>query len=379
MATYARSPVEFVRGEGARLWDADGKRYLDFFAGLSVHNLGHCHPGIVAAITDQAARFAGASNLFYAEAPLRLAERLAESSLGGKVFLANSGAEAAECAIKLSRKHARRERGVADPEIVTLDGGFHGRTLGALAATPKLADEDTFGPLPRGFLAVDRDDPDGLREAVREATAAVMIEPIQGEAGIFPVSGDVLRAAREACDETGALLVFDEVQAGMGRTGSLWAYQQLGVKPDVMTAAKALGGGLPVGAVVTTPDLGAVLATGDHGSTFGGGPVGARSALAALEGTDQEELLASVREMGERFMEGLRSLDAVAEVRGRGLMVGVSLAEGVDAPGVRDRCLAAGLVINSPGPGMLRFLPPLIVGAPEVDEALAILRGALTA
>jgi predicted acetylornithine/succinylornithine family transaminase len=376
MPTYARVGVEFVRGEGARLWDSDGREYLDFFAGLSVHNAGHCHPRIVAAISEQVARFAGSSNLFLSEPGLRLAEHLSEASLGGKVFLCNSGTEAAECAIKLVRKHARG-RGIVYPEIVSLDGGFHGRTLGALAATPRLADDDRFGPLPRGFVAVRRDDPEQLRKAVRDETAAVIIEPIQGEAGVFPISGEVLAAAREACDASGALLVFDEVQTGMGRTGSLWAHEQLEVRPDVMTAAKALGGGLPVGAVVTTQEVGDVFERGDHGSTFAGGPVGAAAALAALEVLRDQELLANVRACGERFMAGLSTFEGVADVRGRGLMVGVTLADGLDAVAVRDRCLEAGLVINCPGPGMLRFLPPLVVGDAEVREGLATLGNAL--
>jgi predicted acetylornithine/succinylornithine family transaminase len=376
MPTYARAPVEFVRGEGCRLWDSGGKEYLDFFAGLSVHNAGHCHPQIVAAITEQAARFNGSSNLFYSEPALRLAERLSESSLGGKVFLTNSGAEAAECAIKLARKRAR-SRGVVFPEIVSLSGAFHGRTLGALAATPKLADDDRFGPLPRGFVSVPRDRPDDLADVVTDQTAAVMIEPIQGEAGIFPIAGEVISAAREACDRTGALLVFDEVQTGMGRTGTLWAYEQLGVKPDLMTAAKALGGGLPVGAVVSTPGLGDVFEPGDHGSTFAGGPVGAATALAALEVLSSDTLLASVSSRGDRLMQGLSAIDGVAEVRGRGLMIGATLAGGVDAPSVRDRCLDQGLVINCPGPGMLRFLPPLVVGDSEVDSAVRIVDGAI--
>ena len=237
MPTYARAPVEFVRGEGARLWDAEGREYLDFFAGLSVHNLGHCHPRIVAAIAAQAGTLAGTSNLYYSEPAMRLCERLAESSLGGRVFLANTGTEASECAIKLVRKRAH-ERGIAEPEIVSLDGAFHGRTLAALAATPKLAREDLFGPLPRGFVSAPRDDPEALRAAVNERTAAVMIEPVQGEAGVFPIADEVLVAARAACDATGALLVFDEVQCGMGRTGTRWAYEGLGMRPDLLTAAK---------------------------------------------------------------------------------------------------------------------------------------------
>ena len=313
MPTYARAPVEFVRGQGARLWDAEGNEYLDFFAGLSVHNAGHCHPAIVAAIRDQAERLGGVSNLYYTEPAMGLCERLAESSLGGRVFLCNSGTEANECAIKLVRKHAH-ERGVEGPEIVVLDGAFHGRTLGALAATPRLAREDLFGPLPAGFVAVPRDDPGALRAAIGERTAAVMIEPIQGEAGVFPIADAVLLAAREACDASGALLVLDEIQSGMGRTGSLWAYEQLQVRPDVITSAKALGGGLPVGACVTTPELGEVLGRGDHGSTFAGAPIAAAAALAALDLIDDPALLRRVRELGARFMEGLAALRR----RGRG-------------------------------------------------------------
>jgi acetylornithine/N-succinyldiaminopimelate aminotransferase len=372
MPTYARAPVEFVRGLGTRLWDAGGKEYLDFFAGLSVHNAGHCHPRIVATISDQAGRLGGVSNLFYTEPAMRLCERLAESSLGGSVFLCNSGAEANECAIKLVRKHAHR-RGVAAPEIVVLDHAFHGRTLGALAATPRLAREDLFGPLPEGFASVPRDEPGALRRAIGDRTAGVIIEPIQGEAGIFPIADEVLLAAREACDASGALLVLDEIQSGMGRTGSLWAYEQVPVRPDLITVAKALGGGLPVGACVTTPELGQVLERGDHGSTFAGAPIAAAAALAALEVIDDGALLRRVRELGARLMAALAALDGVAEVRGRGLMVGASLDDDIGAEAVAARALDAGLVINVPAPGMLRFLPPLVIGEAEVDEAAAIM------
>jgi acetylornithine/N-succinyldiaminopimelate aminotransferase len=376
MPTYARAPVEFVRGDGARLWDAEGREYLDFFAGLSVHNLGHCHPRIVAAIAAQAGTLAGTSNLYYSEPAMRLCERLAESSLGGRVFLANTGTEASECAIKLVRKRAH-ERGIAEPEIVSLDGAFHGRTLAALAATPKLAREDLFGPLPQGFVSAPRDDPAALRAAVNERTAAVMIEPVQGEAGVFPVADEVLVAARAACDATGALLVFDEVQCGMGRTGTLWAYEQLPARPDVLTAAKALGGGLPVGAAVISTQLGDGLTLGDHGSTFAGGPVAAAAALATLDVLDDPQLLGRVGALGDRLRSGLAKLGAVAEVRGRGLMVGVTLADGVDASEVAARALEHGLVINAPGERILRFLPPLVIGEAEIDEALERLGGAL--
>ncbi len=369
MPTYKRAPVEFVRGEGARLWDVDGKRYLDFFSGLGVQNAGHCHPRITEAIREQAGRLVGVSNLYYSEPGIRFAERLSESSLGGRVFLCNSGAEANECAIKLSRKHARA-RGIDDPEILVLEGAFHGRTVATLTASPKIAREDLFGPLPAGFRAVPRDDAEALAAAAGDSTGAVIIEPIQGEAGVHPVPEAVLAAARDACDSTGALLVLDEIQTGMGRTGSLWAWQQGPARPDVMTAAKALGGGLPVGACVTTPQLGGVLEAGEHGSTFAGAPLASAAALAALEVIDEPSLLRRVRELGTRFAERLHAIDGVVEVRGRGLMVGAGLAEGLDADEVASRALDEGLVINVPTPGTLRFLPPLVIGEAEVDEAL---------
>ena len=376
MPTYAKSPVEFVRGEGAKLWDAEGREYLDFFAGLSVHNAGHCHPKITDAITEQTALLGGVSNLYYTAPAMRLAERLVECSLGGKVFLCNSGLEANECALKLARKRAHR-LGIDEPEVVVLDRAFHGRSIATLAATPRLAREELFGALPAGFVAVPPDDPDALRVAVGEGTAAVLLEPIQGEAGVFPIADEVLVAAREACDDAGALLIFDEIQTGMGRTGSLWAYEQLPVRPDVMTAAKALGGGLPVGACVTAPELGDVLQVGDHGSTFAGAPIAAAAALAALEVIDDPALLRRARELGGRFMAALAEIDAVAEVRGRGLMVGVSLTQGMDASAVARRALDSGLVINVPGPDMLRFLPPLVIGEEEVETAVRVVRDVL--
>jgi acetylornithine/N-succinyldiaminopimelate aminotransferase len=376
MPTYRRAPVEFVRGEGARLWDDAGRTYLDFFAGLGVHNAGHCHPRITQAIREQAGRLVGVSNLYYSEPGMRLAERLSESSLGGHVFLCNSGAEANECAIKLVRKRAHL-RGIDEPEILVLDGAFHGRTTATLAASPGIARDDLFGPLPAGFRTAPRDYPHALEEAVGDRTAAVMIEPIQGEAGVHPVADPVLAAARRACDSHGALLVFDEIQTGMGRTGSLWAWQQGPVRPDVMTAAKALGGGLPVGACVTAPELGGVLDAGEHGSTFAGGPLAAGAALGALEVIDDPSLLRRVRELGARLAARLRALDGIAEVRGRGLMLGAGLVDDLDAAAIASRALDAGLVVNVPAPGTLRLLPPLVIDDADVDEALSILAGCL--
>jgi predicted acetylornithine/succinylornithine family transaminase len=376
MPTYKRAPVEFVRGEGARLWDAGGKEYLDFVAGISVCSVGHCHPAVVEAIREQAGVLTHVSNLYYSAPGLRLAERLGRSSLDGRVFLCNSGTEANEAAIKLARKHAHG-RGIETPEIVVLEGAFHGRTMGSVSATPGMATNESFAPYLPGFPVVPREDPEALRAAVGPSTAAVMLEPIQGETGVNVVPEEMILAARDATREAGALLIFDEIQTGMGRTGSLWAYEQLPARPDVMTTAKALGGGLPVGACVTAPEAGDVLAPGDHGSTFAGGPLVASAALAAFDVLDDPELLRGVREVGGRLREGLEGLADVDHVRGRGLMLGVGLVEGVDAPEVQSRLLDDGLVINATDPHTLRLLPPLVIGEAEADEALELLGKAL--
>jgi acetylornithine/N-succinyldiaminopimelate aminotransferase len=372
MRTYRRGEVDFVRGEGALLWDADGREYLDFLAGITVSTLGHCHPAVVAAVQEQTGRLMHVSNLFYTEPMARLAERLSESSLGGRVFFANSGTEANECAIKVARKHAHR-RGIAAPEIVSFEGDFHGRTYGALAATPGLARNEALGPMLPGFRAVPRNDAAALREAVGERTAAVLLEPIQGEAGIRPISDEALLAARRACDEVGALLILDEIQTGIGRTGSLWAYQQTPVRPDVLTSAKALGGGMPIGACVTGPAAADVLEPGDHGSTFAGGPVATAAALAVLAVVDDPALLRRVRELGAQLREGVESLDGVAETRGRGLMVGVGLAAGIDAQAVGADLLRRGLVVNVPAPSTLRLLPPLLVEPAQIERAVGLI------
>jgi predicted acetylornithine/succinylornithine family transaminase len=372
MRTYRRGEVDFVRGEGALLWDAEGKEYLDFLTGISVCSLGHCHPAVVEAVREQAARLMHVSNLFYTEPMARLAERLAESSLGGRVFFANSGTEANECAIKVARKHAHG-RGIAAPEIVSFEGDFHGRSYGALAATPGLARNEALGPMLPGFRAVPRNDAAALREAVGANTAAVLIEPIQGEAGVHPISDEALLAAREACDRAGALLILDEIQTGVGRTGSLWAYQQTPVRPDLITSAKALGGGFPIGACIAGPAAAEVLEPGDHGSTFAGGPVATSAALAVLEVVDDPALLRRVRELGTRLREGLAVLDGVVETRGRGLMVGVGLADGIDAQAVGADLLRRGLVVNVPAPATLRLLPPLLVDSSQLEAAIGLI------
>jgi predicted acetylornithine/succinylornithine family transaminase len=367
--SYARFPVEFVRGEGPWLWDAEGNEYLDFLCGVSVTNVGHCHPLVVEAVRAQLGQLMHVSNLFYTEPAMLLAERLSRSSLGGKVFFANSGAEANEAAIKLARK----ARPVGD--IVSVLGAFHGRTYGALSATPQESKQAPFAPLVPGFRAV-APDPDALTAAVNERTAAVLLEPIQGETGVNVLSEELLRSAREACDRHGAVLIFDEIQCGMGRTGSLWAYEQTGVMPDALTTAKALGGGLPIGALVTGPRLADVFAPGDHGSTFAGGLAIAAGALAALDIVEDAALLARVRELGGRLAEGLQELPHVLSVRGRGLMLACELD--VPAPEVvRRALLEQRLVLNATGPTTVRFLPPLIIDEGHVQQALARLGAVL--
>jgi acetylornithine/succinyldiaminopimelate/putrescine aminotransferase len=302
---------------------------------------------------------------------MRLAERLSGSSLGGKVYFCNSGTEASEAAIKLARK--ARPGG----DIVVLYGAFHGRTYGALSATPQESKQAPFAPLVPGFRAVAAE-PSALRAAVDGRTAAVLVEPIQGETGVHVLSSELLQTARAVCDEHGAALVFDEVQCGMGRTGSLWAYERIGVRPDAMTAAKALGGGLPIGALITGERLADVFAPGDHGSTFAGGPVVAGAALAALDVTDDRRLLGRVRQLGDRLIASLECLPHVRSVRGRGLMVACELD--VPAPAlVRRALLEQRLIVNATGPTTLRLLPPLTIGEEEIDDALERLRAALEA
>jgi acetylornithine/N-succinyldiaminopimelate aminotransferase len=361
LPTYARFPVTFVRGEGSALWDDAGHEYLDFLCGISVTSVGHCHPRVVEAVREQAGRLMHTGNLYFNEPGVELARRLVASSLGGGVFFTNSGAEANEAAIKLARKH--RSGG----DIVSVLGGFHGRTYGALSATPQESKQAPFAPLVPGFRAVEAH---ALPTAVDEGTAAVLVETIQGESGVHAIDPVVLRATRDVCDATGALLIFDEVQTGMGRTGTLWSYEALGVRPDAMTVAKALGGGLPIGALITTSELRSVLAPGDHGSTFAGGPVVAAAALAALEIVSDDALLASVNALGELLRAGLEALPGVSAVRGRGLMCACDVTS--DAPDLARRALLEErLVINATGPQTLRFLPPLTVSAGQIEDGLA--------
>ena len=381
MQTYKRAGVEFVRGEGALLFDEDGRRYVDLLSGISVASLGHCAPVVVEAVGEQSKRLLHVSNLFYTEPMVDLAERLSTRSIGGPVFFCNSGTEANECAIKVARKHASG-RGIAEPEIIVFEGDFHGRTYGALSATPGLAASPALGPMLPGFRPVAFDDAEALEAAFTENTAAVLMEPVQGEAGVFPVSEETLAAARRLCDASGALLVFDEVQTGVGRTGSLWAYEQTSVRPDVLTAAKALGGGVAIGACVNSEALGQVLEPGDHGSTFAAGPVAASAALAVLEAVDDPAMLRRIRELGARLRDSLLGVDGVAEVRGRGLMIGVGLEPGIDSRELYSGLLERGFVANAPRPDTLRLLPPFVLedaqaaaATTAIGEVIATLRG----
>ncbi|MEP6952823.1 MAG: acetylornithine/succinylornithine family transaminase [Solirubrobacteraceae bacterium] len=370
VGAYARMPVQFVRGEGARLWDAEGTEYLDFQTGLAVNSLGHCHPAVVAAIREQAQRLIHVGNLFYTEPAMRLAQRLSESSLGGKVHFANSGTEAVEAALKVARK--AKQGGT----IVSVHRGFHGRTYGSLSATPQEAKQAPFAPLVPGFEAV-APTAEAITAAVDERTAAVLLEPVQGESGVHVLGDDVLHAARAACDEHGAALIFDEVQCGLGRTGTLWAYQDSGVVPDALTTAKALGGGLPIGALICGPRLADVFEPGDHGSTFAGGPVQCSAGLAVMDVVTDEALLASVRDVGAQLHQGLSELPGVVEVRGRGLMLAADLnpSHPPSAPDLVRRALTEEhLVLNATGPATLRLLPPLTIGVAEADDALGRLR-----
>ncbi len=372
LATYARYDTEFVRGEGARLWDADGNEYLDFLSGIGVTSVGHSHPHVVAAITEQAARLIHVGNLYYTDPMARLADRLAALSLGGGVFFTNSGAEAIEAAIKVSRK--------AKPggDIISFHRAFHGRTYGSLSATPQEAKQAPFAPLVPGFRAIDATTA-AIDEEVDDNTAAVIIEPIQGETGVHVIADDVLVAARKACDRHGAALIFDEIQCGLGRTGARWGYEWPGVIPDALTTAKALGGGLPIGALVTGERLRGVLVPGDHGSTFAGGPVQCAAGHAALDVLTDEVLLERVRELGDHLRGAVAELPGVIAVRGRGLMIGFDL-DGGDAPDVVLSLLRnERLVVNATGPQTVRLLPPLIIDRAQADDALGRIARTLSA
>jgi len=370
LPTYARADVTIVRGEGCRVWDDTGREYLDFVAGIAVVGLGHCAPAPLAAAHAQLDRLWHASNLYWTEPMLRLAGLLAERFEGGQAFFCNSGAEANEAALKIARKATGRTR------IVALEGGFHGRTLGALSATGQPAKWEGFGPLVPGVSFACPNDVESLEAALAPAgdTALLLLEPVLGEGGVIPLEPAFAQAAAELALEIGALLCVDEVQAGMGRTGTFFAYEQLGIRPDLVTLAKGLANGLPIGALLAGARAAPGFVPGDHGSTFGGNPVAAAAAVAVVEAID-DELLAGVLERGAELAGGLRALPAVRAVRGRGLLVGAEL----DRPAgpVVDACRDQGLLVLSAGPSVLRLTPPLVVSADEVGQALETIESVL--
>ncbi len=376
MRNYGRYPVEFVRGEGAWLYDPEGRGYLDLMAGISMINVGHCHPAVVAAIRAQAGTLINTSNLYYTEPMVALAEWIRDTSMGGRVFFCNSGAEAAEAAIKLARKHGGPER----TEFVSLEDSFHGRTMGALALTGQRDKQEVFRPLMPGARYVPRNDGDALRAAVSERTCAIAIEIVQGESGVYPLENDFVRLARQLADESGALLIVDEIQTGMSRTGSLYAYQATGIEPDVMCLAKSLGGGFPIGAITARPGIDEVFQPGDHGSTFAGSPLACASALAAAKVLNEPALQEHVRMEGVCFLAGLQSLvdDGLAtEARGRGLMCAIDLPDDSGAA-VVSAMLDRGFLVNNTSARTVRFLPPLVITGDELTSALAALRDVLT-
>jgi predicted acetylornithine/succinylornithine family transaminase len=378
LSNYRRAPVAFSHGQGVWLVDLEGRRYLDFIGGIAVSALGHNHPRLVAAIQAQAAKVLHVSNLFHIPEQTALGKWLVEHSVFDRAFFCNSGAEANEAAIKLARRWGRRD-GRDRYEIIVAQHSFHGRTIGALAATMQPKYQQPFAPLVPGFVAVPFNDMDAIPGATTGRTVAIMLEPVQGEGGIVPATPAYLQSVREWCTAHGLLLIFDEVQTGIGRTGTLFAYEQYGVEPDVIALAKGLGGGVPIGAVLVKEDA-AALGPGDHGTTFGGNPLACAAALAVLNTIVDDGLLENVSKTGERFAAGLQGLvdrGLARGVRGRGLLLALEL-NGEAAP-VVDACREAGLLANAVQPNAVRFAPPLIVQPAEVDQALAILERVLAA
>ena len=378
MSTYARQPVLFVRGCGARLWDVGGRDYIDFLGGIAVDAVGHCHPRVVQAVQQQITQLIHVSNLFYTEPQFRLAQKLTAVAGMDKVFFCNSGAEANECALKIARKWGKRKEPPAI-EIVAVEGAFHGRLFGTLSVTAQAKYQKPYEPLVPGVRVVPRNDVPALREAITPSTCAVILEPIQGESGVHPLSVEFLHAARERGSEVGALLIFDEVQTGMGRTGAWFLWQQLGIVPDVLTSAKALGGGLPIGACMARGEAADVLEKGDHGSTFAGSPVVAAAALATIEAIEAEAMLHNARTMGDYLRQQIaswRETLPITEIRGAGMMIGFDLELPV-ARAVVGKALQEGVVVNATGENTIRLLPPLNLTREEADEGLHRLKTAI--
>lgn len=377
MNTYNRLPLVLRKGRGIKVWSADGKEYLDFVGGIAVNVLGHCHPKVVVAIQKQAQRLLHVSNLYYNEPQIRLAKMLVEHSFADKAFFCNSGAEANEAAIKLARKFAKETMTGNRYEIIATLNSFHGRTLATLTATGQTKFQKGFEPLVPGFRHVEFNDIGALERAITDQTCAVMLEPVQGEGGVRIPDPDYLRAVRDLCSRNGLLLILDEVQTGMGRTGRLFAYEHYGIAPDIMTLAKGLGGGVPIGAMLATDRVAAAFHPGDHGSTFGGNPLACAAAAATIETLLEDGIiLDQCRRMGEYFLKGLGELkrehpEMITDVRGMGLLVGMEMTR--ECTPVVKACLEHGLIVNCTAGNVLRFAPPLIVQERDIDHLINVL------
>jgi acetylornithine aminotransferase len=375
MGTYARQPISIVRGRGSKVYDLEGREYIDFVAGIAVNILGHGHPDLVLAVQKQAAQLIHTSNLYYTEPQVKLAQMLVDHSFADQVFFCNSGAEANEAAIKLARRYSHDKYGAGRFEIITMKQSFHGRTMATLTATGQEKVQKGYEPLVPGFMHVAFNHLAELEQAVTERTAAIMLEPVQGEGGVHVASREYLTAVRALCTERDILLIFDEVQTGMGRTGTLFAYEQLGVQPDIMTLAKGLGGGVPIGACVATAPVAKAFGPGSHASTFGGNPLACAAALAVFRVLLDGRILDQARRMGEYLGKGLSECKdrhhVIRDVRGLGLLHGMEVE--IDARTVVGDCLKRGLLINATGEHVLRFVPPLIIAQPEIDRLLDVL------
>ena len=378
MSTVERVPLTLVKGKGARVWDENGREYLDFVGGWGVNILGHCHPVIAETVAEQAHTLIQTSNQFYTIPQIRLAELLVQNSCLDKVFFCNSGAEANEGAIKLARRYGQLHLGGAY-EVITTLGSFHGRTLAMVAATGQAKFQEPYPPLPTGFVNVEYNNIEAIKSAATEQTCAVMVEPVQGEGGVNLPDEGYLSEIRAWCDQRGILFVLDEIQTGVGRMGTLFAYEQYGVEPDIMTLAKGLGSGVPIGAILAK-EKAAVFTAGEHGSTFGGNPLACAAAYATVKYISDNNIAGKVKEVEEYLMRGLEGLKPkfpfITDVRGRGLLVAIEF-DGDIAQSLLMACLEWGLLVNRVKPNTLRFMPPLIIGKNEVDEALGILEGVL--
>jgi len=379
MQTFSRVPVTLVKGEGARVWDEDGREYLDFVAGWAVDTLGHCHPVVAEALAEQARTLIQTSNQFYTIPQLRLAELLVQNSCLDRVFFCNSGAEANEGAVKLARRYGKLKLNGAY-EVITAMGSFHGRTLAMVAASGQSKFQQPYLPLPVGFVNVEYNSIEAIKTATTKQTCAVMLEPIQGEGGVNLPDDDYLPAVRAWCDQNGILLILDEIQTGLGRLGTLFAYEQSGIEPDIMTLAKGLGSGVPIGTILAKEGA-SVFAVGEHGSTFGGNPLACAVGYATLKFILDNDIAGNAKSVGKYFIDGLEGLkqkfNIVTDVRGLGLLVAMEFSRDI-AQSVLMACLDRGLLVNRLKPNALRFMPPLIIGNAEVDEAIGILDKALS-